>query len=106
MKLSYYLLLIFISISISVTAQYQRPFQVYKENDRLGVKDAQNTIMVKPIYRDIKISKYGIFAMQSDEQKWAIFDAEGVRVTDFIYNRMEQELPNVIEVRQGSSSIQ
>lgn len=102
MKLSYYLLLIFISISISVTAQYQRPFQVYKENDRLGVKDAQNTIMVKPIYRDIKISKYGIFAMQSDEQKWAIFDAEGVRVTDFIYNRMEQELPNVIEVRQGS----
>ncbi|MFK7945944.1 MAG: WG repeat-containing protein [Saprospiraceae bacterium] len=102
MKLSYYLFLLFVSISFTVAAQHQHPFQVYKENDRYGLKNAKKEIIVKPIYLNIKTSKFGVFAMQTENRKWAIFDKEGIRVTDFIYDRMEQELPNVIEVRQGS----
>ncbi|NJN77861.1 MAG: WG repeat-containing protein [Saprospiraceae bacterium] len=58
--------------------------------------------MVKPVFKDIKASKYGVFAVQSEAQKWAILDNNGIRVSDFIYDRMEQDFPNVIEVYQGS----
>ena len=102
MKLSYYLLFVFVSVSLTMTAQHQRPFQIYKENGKFGIKDAQNKVVVNPIYRDIKTSKFGVFAMQSIEQKWAIFNSEGVQISAFVYDRMEQNLPNIIEVRQGA----
>ena len=103
MKYTSYLIIIFVSIATSMFGQYQRPFQIYIEDGKFGLKDARQEIVVKPIYNDIKTSAFGIFAMQSDDRKWAIFDKNGVRVSDFIYDKMEQNLPGVIEVRQGAS---
>ncbi len=98
-----YLILFFVSVTMNIFGQqYQRPFQIYKENEKFGLKDAEQKIIVKPIYLDIKVSQFGIFAMQSDNRKWAIFDSQGVQITDFLYDKMEQNLPNVVEVRQGS----
>jgi hypothetical protein len=97
------LAIFFISIATTTFAQYQRPFQIYIQDGKYGLKDARQEVLVKPIYEDIKTSTFGIFAVQSDTRKWAIFDKNGVRVSDFIYDKMEQNLPDVIEVRQGAS---
>jgi sporulation protein YlmC with PRC-barrel domain len=93
----------FISIATTAFAQYQRPFQIYKQEEKFGIKDARQEIIVKPIYKDIKMSAFGMFAVESEARKWAIFDKDGIRVSDFIYDRMEQKLPGIIEVRQGGS---
>lgn len=103
MKYIICLVVFFVSIANTTFGQYQRPFQIYQEDGKFGLKDGRQEVVVKPIYNDIKTSAFGIFAMQSDNKKWAIFDKEGVRVSDFIYDKMEQNLPGVIEVRQGAS---
>lgn len=95
------LLLFFVSITMTALGQ-QQPIQIYEEDGKFGLKDATEEILVKPVYLDIKMSNFGIFAIQSENRKWAIFDRRGVRVTAFVYDRMEQKLPNVIEVRQGA----
>lgn len=102
MRLRYNLIFAFVMFSFSIFGQYERPFEIYKENGKYGLKDAQKTIVVKSIYQDIKVSQFGVFAVQAENKKWAIFDKEGVRVSDFIFDKMEQQLPNIIEVRQGA----
>lgn len=102
MKLSTAIIIVFVCFSVSVSAQYQRPFKVYKENNLYGLEDANQTVIVPPKYLDIKTSSFGVFAMRAENNKWGIYNSDGQQITDFIYDLMEQDLPNVIEVRQGS----
>lgn len=103
MKYTVYIIIIIITSIANISfGQYQDLYKIYQEDGKFGLKDARQKIMVKPIYKDIKSSKFGIFAMQSEEQKWAIFDKRAIQVTDFVYDRMEQKLPNIVEVSQGS----
>ena len=102
MRIPFILIIVFVCLSITISAQYQRPFKVYKENNLFGLKDATEIVIVPPQYLDIKTSPFGVFAMRSENKKWAIFNSDGQQISAFIYDRMEQHFPSVIEVRQGS----
>ncbi len=88
--------------SILVNAQYQQPFKVYQENNQFGLIDLNQKMVVKPIYKNIKRSSYGVFAIQGSSLKWALFNKEGQQVTPFLYDNMEQKLPGIVELRKGN----
>lgn len=91
----------FLIFSTFAMAQYERPFEVYEENDQFGLRDSKKQIVVKPVYKNIKRSSFGLFAVQDKRSKWALFNDNGVRVTKFEFDNMEQRLPKIIELRKG-----
>ena len=95
-------ILVIIMLPLLVIAQYQRPFETFQENDLFGLRDLNKRLIIKPIYQNIKTSQFGVFAIENNSSKWALFNTHGIQVTDFIFDNMEQTLPGIVEMRKGN----